>query len=539
MTMSYSKQALALAVTVACTGSAYALPIAQFNEADTANQVTLRIGGSSAHDQGLENLMRLTLAGGAEICKAGTLDIFRTTDKNNRLFFCTGGANSGALNKRLAVFKRSNGGSGTGVATVVRPGTITLDDASTVTSSFLDTSVLGSIAGVAIGATGNFAAYSEHQGFANGAVVPAPSTASDVGISDVEPAPFLSIFNPDLNAAEQASIAPTTKAISAVIFGVPVTLGVYQRLQAVEFAAANACNPNNAGYAAVANSEGCMPSLTKAQIQGLYTQNYADWSQIESSVTPGLNVATATTPTLGAMADTGVYIERRALSSGTEAGFEIFFMSQRCLAGSQTMATAGGGGISDVSGLPFVKENSSGNQIPGTLTAHDGAGRGALGTLTTELKAAAGDKWRFIKINGAAPTVLNVVKGTYDMFFESTVQYRNSAVNGLPALAALPGGALKKAVADAIASNIGKPNVVNDLDTNFVQLFGVAGLVGNGIDNSASVPVAPFVAGAAGSGNPSDVLDLPIALTSRAASGTLNACLPPVPVANSQGNAGQ
>ena len=130
---------MAAAVAMACAGSAHALDVSLFNEADTTNQVTIRIGGSSAHDAGLERMMTLTAAGGAEICKAGTLDLYRTADKNGRLFFCTAGANAGAglANKRLAVFKRSNGGSGVGVGTVLRTGTLAVTDGSTVAPNFL------------------------------------------------------------------------------------------------------------------------------------------------------------------------------------------------------------------------------------------------------------------------------------------------------------------------------------------------------------------------------------------------------------------
>ena len=143
----------------------------------------------------------------------------------------------------------------------------------------------------------------------------------------------------------------------------------------------------------------------------------------------------------------------------------------------------------------------------------------------------ANDKYRFIKINGYAPTVLNTVESKYDHWFESTMQYRSKAVNGLPALA----GDQKK-VADAIAASIGLPNVVNDLDRAFAHTFGVGGLLANGLAQAANAPVPPFVANAYNSSDTHDVLFRPVALKTRGASGTVNACLPPVDVSNSQGN---
>ncbi|MBI4697314.1 MAG: hypothetical protein HY749_25180 [Gammaproteobacteria bacterium] len=522
---------LAFAVAAICGGSAHALDlnVVAFNEADP-NQVTIRVGGSSAHDNGLQQLMRLTHAGGAEICKAGTLDVYMTSDKNARLFYCQAGADSGlAATKRLAIFKRSNGGSGTGIATVLRPGVTSLTDGSTVAPNYLDVSnaAVKGAAGVAFAADGNFAAYTLHSGITTtGTTIAAPLNAADVGISDIEPNKFYSIFVPSISASEDNAIKNTTFGISSVIFGFAVTNGVYERLQAVEFAPTNACNPNNAGYAAVANTEGCMPSLTKAQLQAILTGNYSDWSQIQSSHTAGLDVSTATTPTYPtdlASIDSAIYVGRRALSSGTEASFEIYNMAQRCIAGSPVMVDKGTDPV-------HVDEGSSGTQVVTNLNAKETAGLGAIGILSTEVPPTAVDKYRFIKIQGYAPSVLNVVKSNYDFFYESTLQYRGTAINGLPALTGD-----KKTLADKIVGAIGSPNVVNDLDRTFLHPnFGYAGLLGNAVANAANAPVPPLVTGAYNSGNTHDVLAFPIATKTRGVSGTVNACLPPVDVSNTQ-----
>ncbi|MBI2799238.1 MAG: hypothetical protein HYX63_02960 [Gammaproteobacteria bacterium] len=558
MNSKFAYKTLAAAVAVACTAGAHALPMAQY--AENAGQVTLRVGGSSAHDAGLNNLMRLQGAGNPAICAPGTLDIYHTPDNNNKLYFCTGGTQSGAAGLRLAVFKRSNGGSGTGVGTLVRGSNLVNNgvlqaDGTTVIASFLDTAAAAAAAGV-VGAincaspAANFMACTDHTTVANTNVVLAPpkvpgaDSYSDAGISDEEPNVFKAVFAPVLNGGELGAIPP--KGISGVIFGLPVTKGVFQRLQVLQFDPAGAtnadCNPNTAGYTVAApapanivgNTERCMPSLTKEQVQGLFTQNIGDWSLLSSSYTAGLtlNQALAPAPYNLPMADTGVYIERRVPSSGTEHGAEIQFMQQGCVNGAQLMATAAGGGVSGISSLPFVVENSSGGTIPTNLTAHDTALRGALGVLTSETVAGAASQWRFVKLNGVSPTVLNTVKGTYDYFYESTMQWRTAAVGPAGWAPALAGGQL--AVATALSTNLGNPNVLNNLNSKFPQLFGFSGLVGNAIAGAALAPVPPLVAVANGSGNPSDVLDKPIALATRGAGGGLNACLSPVTVNQSQ-----
>lgn len=557
MQTKFAYRALTAAVTLACAAGASALPMASFVE--NAGQVTVRITGSSAHDKGLNQLMRLQGAGNPAMCVPGTLDIYHTPDNNNRLFFCTGGAQSGAAGLRLAVFKRSNGGSGTGVGTLVRGtnvvnGGVLLADGTKVQAFQLDTAAAAAAVGVAnvlncANPVANFMGCTDHTTAANGNTVLIPPNVAgadsyaDVGISDEESTVFTSVFAPALGAGEIGAIPP--KGISGVIFGVPVTKGIFQRLQVLQFdpAGLNAnCNPNVAGYNVAApapanivgNTEACMPSMTKEQVQGLFTQQVPDWSLFSSSYAGGpasLDLATAPAPYNLAMADSGVYIERRVNSSGTEHGAEIQFMQQGCVNGSNLMATNATGGVSGISGLKFAIENSSGGAIPTNLTAHDVALRGAVGVLTSETVAAAGDRWRFVKINGVAPTVLNTVKGTYEYFYEGTMQYRTAAVGPVGWAPALAGG--QKAVADAIALSIGSPNVLNDLDSSFGQLFGFAGLVGNAVTGAASAPVPPLVAIANGSGNPSDVLDKPIALATRGA-GTLNACLSPVTVNVSQ-----
>ena len=544
MNNQFVSKTLAVAVAMACAGNVSALTLASFNEADTANQLTLRISGSSAHDKGLMQLLRLTTAGGAEICAPNTLDVYTsgtsdTTPGNDTIYFCTAGADSGfaAGTKRLAIIKRSSGGSGTGVGGLIKAGSVVLDDATSINSNYLNATnaTVVAAAGVAQLVSGNFSAFTMHTGISSALTV-ASATGADVGISDEEPTVFQKIFNPDLKNSEMAAL--TVKGISSVIFGVPVTRGIYERLQAVEFATTNVCNPNNASYgnitnaASNANLDACMPSLSRAQLQGLYTGNIADWAQLTSSHTDGLNVATATTPDYTAgLTDTQIYLERRANSSGTQKGFEIYFTGENCLNGAQSFLASGAN----------VVLNSSGSTIPTNLKTHDVAGRGALGILSSETvvdttgvadSATGAGKWRFIKVNGAAPTVLNAVKGSYDLFFESTLQYRNATVNTLAALSVA-----KKAVADAIGAKLGLPNVVNDLNVAFTQTYGRGGLLGNAVDNAADAPVAPYVAVSAASVAPvlaHDVYAKPIALSTRGASGAINACLAPVTVLDSQ-----
>ncbi|MFO1436094.1 MAG: hypothetical protein U1F34_07020 [Gammaproteobacteria bacterium] len=106
---------LTAAIALVCSGSAHALDIASLCRG--MNQLTLRIGGSSAHDNGLERLFALNVgAGGATMCRryARHLQVGRRQSPPVSVH-ASGGAGLGAGITRLAVFKSSAGGSGAGV----------------------------------------------------------------------------------------------------------------------------------------------------------------------------------------------------------------------------------------------------------------------------------------------------------------------------------------------------------------------------------------------------------------------------------------
>jgi len=499
-----------------------ALPATQFNEPDTTNQVTIRMSGATAHDAGLLLLLRNTTPGSV-ICKPNTLDVYISASKNDTLYFCMGGINSGANNKRIAIFKESDGGSGVGVGPLVRAQeTLNVSDGTTITRNWLDVSdaTVRASAGVSKPASGAFAAYKEHAAMPSNAVTIVGIV--DVGISDIEPARFAQIYTPALTLAELNSLQ--INGISGVIFGVPVTKTIYQRLQALQFPTSSVCHPSNAGYglitdaASKASSEECMPSLNKDQVSGIYTGSLATWDKIRSSINSTETVASVAP--FGALTDTNIYVQRRFATSGTQRSFEIFFADTGCVVGASKFLDKT---------VTRVTENSGTSNVISSLNLNESTNKGAIGILTTEKVASSSDGWRFIKLNGYAPNLLNVVKGTYEHFFESTIQWRKIPVAGLPAIATD-----KKAVATAIVNQLGNPTVVSTLDVGFAHPFGRAGLVGNAIKNRLRAPTTPFIAVGTNASDSSDVYVRPIASSTRGPRGVPNACLVPVKVNDSQ-----
>jgi hypothetical protein len=499
-----------------------ALPATQFIESDTTNQVTIRMSGATAHDAGLLLLLRNTTPGSV-ICKPNTLDVYISSAKNDALYFCTGGINSGANNKRIAILKESDGGSGVGVGPLVRAQeTLNISDGTTITRNWIDPSdaTIRASVGVTKPASGAFSAYKEHAGMPATAVTTVG--AADVGISDIEPARFTQIYTPVITAAELNALQ--INGISGVIFGVPVTKSIYQRLQALQFATTSVCHPSNAGYGLItdstskASSEECMPSLNKDQVAGMYTGSLTTWSQIRSAINK-TETAASVAP-YGALTDANIYVQRRFATSGTQRSFEIYFADTGCVVGARKFL--------DKTNV-LVTENSGTNNVISGLNGAEIAGKGSIGILTTEKIPSSSDGWRFVKLNGAAPSLLNVVKGTYDLYFESTIQWRRVPVAGLPAIATD-----KKGVATAIVNQMGNPAVVSTLDISFSHPFGRAGLVGNAIKNRLNAPTTPFIASGSNPSDTSDVYVRPIASSTRGPNGVPNACLNPAKVNASQ-----
>ncbi len=515
--------------------NANALNINLYDEADPL-QVTIRISGSTSHDPGLEKLWQLNERN-LGICVEGTLDFFRSRDRRKRLAYCMGRPSLPVelAGKRLAIHKVSEGGSGNGVAPLVRaPFSPGLPDP----PDFWNVPTFGGFLTGCAGVTETplpgtpFAAYTLHDDCPNGSVNAGTinNPAPDAGISDLEPAIFKTAFDPDLNATELAAIPP--KLIAAVVMGVPVTLNIRNRMQALQFEEAfteavpplDACHPSHPNYrdpvvpgSAITNAESgeCMPSLYRSQLSALYSGSFSEWSQITSPTTEGEDLTAIPRPFLpnvpdNALSDPSVFWCRRVDTSGTQAAFETYMLGQRCAEGVPPFVSAG-------LDPAHVTESSVSSDVVKCLNTKFAAGKGAIGVLSLEFVPDESDNYRFIKVGAKAPCLLEIVKSSYDFVAESTMQWRTVAIAGLPRLLDFP---LRLALAQQIRKKMGKRAVIQDLNTAFKTLFcgggnepdeGSGGLLGNAL--SANVPpTTPFVAEG---GGPDDVQVHPVMTKSR------------------------
>ena len=370
-------------------------------------------------------------------------------------------------NARVMVVKRDNGGSGIGVGPLQQG----------VLLNFLDVSTGAGGNCVAVDVakfSSNGTAYSERS---CGALNVAGGQAPDIGSSDIEPGLFTGLNAPILNTSDGPGVPANgtaypfdpnglafakTAVLGDLVFNTPVTRELYKALQSAQFPLSSACYPANGAYGTVVpvnqddpattvneaisapngDTEACMPSLTKAEIASVMTGQVKNWEEFKV-----LDVNTNTIIDLRTAANnaglvlpplrsglTPVQVCRRVAGSGTQAQFNTEHLAVNCAAG-----VLGPKAASTVT-LPFVAENSSATQVEqclddfdkGANTSTKNAGlvkRWAMGLRSTETSAkplAVSPYWdynyRFIKIDGYAPTIENVHRGDYWNFATQNLQ---------------------------------------------------------------------------------------------------------------------
>jgi hypothetical protein len=130
-----------------------------------------------------------------------------------------------------------------------------------------------------------------------------------------------------------------------------------------------------------------------------------------------------------------------------------------------------------------VVENSTTGGVKSGLNADYAAGKYSIGLVSTENTPVAGtDHWHFVSIDGVAPSVAAAIAGKYDYFVEQSIQWRNTAVNGVPA----PSG-LMATFLDTFKTRSGDPVILSTLPgvaalpTNYTPVLDASGNVTNGV----------------------------------------------------------
>ncbi|MEI6318706.1 MAG: hypothetical protein WCS09_09335 [Pseudomonadota bacterium] len=453
----FQRKSLVLAVAGAFGGLLATGAVAQVTPlAETAATLTgatvVRISGASAQDLGLRNVMR-------RICLPGTMTQYTLSNQNAYLCAPNSSQVSGVTGN-LLVLKSSVGGSANGVGPVASSATnLAFINMSAV---FANLAVCGNA--VVTNATAPVSPDTIGlPAFQTRTCATAPTqtgTAPDAGLADVEPA---------LLGATVAQIAAlNAKGTNQLVFGIPVTLTMYKGLQLAQ---------GLGDGVTVNNSAANVPSLSRAQIANIFAGNIVDSSQLSG-------------PDGVALPSNPLVVAQRVSTSGSQAITEVFFLNRRCTPTGVAFAdpevtytvdaTAYAGCRDSDASAPFRAANSGSGQVLQCLLGADKSSRWGIGLLSTESvpsTTSTDGQFRYIRVDGALPSLLDAALGNYTFVAEQSMQWKTTFT-----LASAP---TKFPVANYIRTNLGNPTVIKALNSSFVQTYGQAGLLGvpNGVDN--------------------------------------------------------
>ncbi|MGO9992514.1 MAG: hypothetical protein ACLPTF_08355 [Steroidobacteraceae bacterium] len=441
------------------------LPLSEYH-AQKDDTLDLFVSGSSAQDNTLEQLFRF-------ICEPNSLDIYRSNGGNVRLLFCRTPSGAGAVpgfpgGQKVAFHKSSIGGSGSGVGPLIQLATVEFLNVLDVRAHFDERCPTEKRKRYS--AEGTLPAYTVLD-----CLNPTPAReVPDVGISDVEPRFFLDLYHLPPSAVD----ALTVTSVNAFIFGVPVNLSLRNALQAARFPRTHPCNPANPHYgdfmvvdsntrARRGETERCMPGFTRAQVAGIFAGTLTEWGEMLTPTGYPLasknpNTGRVSTPAgVEAPSDDHIYVCRRVDTSGTQASYEMFFLNQRCASGVH----------------PFVKNGaevfmgSGTTDVKACLNQLDQQKHWAVGIMSTEnVASAADDRWRFVKLDGVAPTLLNTFSGRWPFFVEQSYQWRSEHAEH-------PLTGPRLGLMSQIALQLKNPIIVNIINRDFRHPWGNAGVM--------------------------------------------------------------
>jgi len=471
----------------------------------TVPDETIFISGSSSMDNGLRNYITNSL------CEPNTTDVYLSGGINGKnrgmthsAIFCTVKASKVPnlqWDAKVLFLKRSIGGSGLGVAPLIESRQI--EALNIFKSSCTQTN-------------------DNPNNWICNTNEPDPFTLliPDFGISDVEPLLFRGPntpagYNPVTGASAQLL---ETRVVAALLFGVPVTNGLYNALQVIQKDRGELPDTCQIGD----YTETCMPSLSRQQIATLISGTIQNWDEFKFekdgqtySFTdyPGVDLLiNEQKVATGREFSNFVHFCKRTSGSGTGAQQYIKYLNNPCASGTlspsewdnpfdgpRALLNSSSGSM-DQCLDDFDKGTNYSRSINGERHNQDIFSEQpivgwAFGQQSMEKNANLQSGYKFIKIDGVAPTLVNAHKGTYNDWVETSFQWRKNSLTGNKLRI------IEKIVADSM--NPAYMNIYNQYsDYSFGQSGYLASPINGYTYSSAlgqnSPPVIPYSHGAIG-----------------------------------------
>lgn len=530
-------------------------------------EVVIYTSGGAAQDRALEEAVRFGLAapGSIDVFEDSLPDGTRIGNRFNGWYFT--GANAltnGLAGKRIYIAKRNLGAAGYGVVPLA--GNIGLDQLDIFLTSSNGT--LGSSQAGAWVANGaghwrpvagitNTAGNTGQSAWSNYLV---QNQLSDAGFTGVDGAALLA---PGTNNYPEATREPSTNANTSpwpndltvanlqangvtrvptggLVYGVGVPLSFYRVLQVAQ-ARSGQLPADTLSQIGKYDDERYLPSLSREFVASLLSGRIRDWRDVrfvdrsDNDGNPNNDpIRSLADPTVAAAAGvtvpslTKVAIGRRNRGAAIGAVPYAKFLGYPYDVGgaAPAAATINTAAVDNGTTAPIAKSPGGANATDSLLIDWEN------GTNTSGFNPAArrfwgiaihgGDRnaslaqpWRYVRINGAAPTIANVANGSYPIWGEGEVLIR-------PASAI---GADKVALLNAFARALNNVAVAQNVNTNAVLPFGQSGVFATtATDPTASIRI-PF-----------DPTNPVVALSHRTATGLTSVGVVPTPFNNGLAN---
>ena len=423
---------------------------------------------------------------------------------NHTVIRCTARSGFGALSGQDIAIYKFNGGSASGVAPVAEGLATDFLDASVGGC----TAQTGGIGGANAWPIGDTADTFELYECTDAALI--KQQIPDAGVSDVEPKVFTNqlaldfgvepsgtTFRPTVDLGDISTL--TVKAGPGLIFGTGVSIEMYDEMIDDQQAAGLLPDCPATPTRAQRDSIACMPSMPSAAIRSVFEGQITSWAQLKpydldldpARVNQGNNV----------------HLCKRTNGSGTHAQFSVNFLQTNCLAGSQLAMIEQNDGVSsaangvvgmyanrgssdmddcldalgnglgfdgDFDTLPQSTSPESGDSsvVPGSGLAssavvesdafggshplgqtYDNGGvpftAYGMGYNSMEKNSGFDFDYRFIKVDGAAPTLNETITGDYKDVYYLSYQHNTALPMALSGIRTAAGTGAQRDVLNA------------------------------------------------------------------------------------------
>lgn len=465
--------------------------------------LTLYISGGAAQDPAFDSFIEA-------LALPNTFDVYYDNasaanpgSRYRAYFFTTNntkipGLSTGATPVNVLIYKRSFGGAGYGVAPLLDP---------SYQVRQLDIKQAGAVQAKQAG-----------ESFYRVTATALQNTTSDAGITGVNPELFGGINTPTPASGDPAfpsvDVSKSANTLTIVpagglTYGLAVTLDLYKVLQAAQIATGTLPAGTQIGDY---KNEASIPTLSRAFVGSLLAGKIKTWDEIKviderpiaTGATKGTDLGTLTSfanqAGVTAPVTNGknlVAVGNRNKGAAIGAAFSAVFLNSPGTANAFTPATSPGNPTNG----PIVAQAPGASQQEALLTDWQNGGNASTFNLdsgkhwgiaqqSTDWNSSGAigkdpaKPYRYVRIDGYAPTLQNVAAGVYPVWSEQTIQWRNAANNG-------PSGD-KLVILQKIADDVGNPAAAAAVNAKIVTTFGPTGLFAVSTSSTIASNDTPF-----------------------------------------------